>query len=515
MNFSNLKISTRLVTGFGAMAVLFAVFAAVTLYEVAHLRGQFDLVMQDRLPKITQANAIKGAVSDTVRAMRNLFIMSEPADLQAQHADVARADQVIGETTAALQKEISSEAGRARLAAMVESRKAYRAQLDQVLQELRAGQVDTARNTLLTRVRPAQLHYMQQVEGMIELQTRLLDDSADDVARAVANTRTIVIAMVSGALLLATLVAWGIVRSTTRPLHEAVAVARAVAAGDLSLHIRGGGVNETGQLLSALAEMKDRLAALVGQVRAGAESVAVASSQIAQGNSDLSARTEQQASALQQTAASMEQLSATARQNTDNARQSNDLAQGAASVAERGGAMVAQVVGTMQGINQSSRRIADIIGVIDGIAFQTNLLALNAAVEAARAGEHGRGFAVVAAEVRGLAQRSADAAREIKSLIHHSVEQVEQGSVLVDQAGNTMNEIVGSIKRVSHIVAAIAGASVEQGSGVGQIGAAVTQMDQATQQNAALVEESAAAAASLKQQAEALVRTVAVFKLAA
>ena len=292
----------------------------------------------------------------------------------------------------------------------------------------------------------------------------------------------------------------------------AAAAVNAVAQGDLTVDIsvRPG---DNDSLLAALARMRDSLVSVVTAVRGNSESVATASAQIAQGNQDLSGRTEQQASALQQTAATMEELGSTVRNNSDSAKQANQLAQGASVVAARGGEVVGQVVTTMQGINDSSRQIGEIISVIDGIAFQTNILALNAAVEAARAGEQGRGFAVVASEVRSLAHRSAEAAKEIKSLIGRSVEQVEKGTALVDQAGQTMDEIVSSIRRVTDIVAEISAASVEQSSGVQQVGEAVSQMDQATQQNAALVEESAAAAESLKTQANQLVQAVAVFKL--
>ncbi|MBW8829171.1 MAG: CHASE3 domain-containing protein [Burkholderiales bacterium] len=292
----------------------------------------------------------------------------------------------------------------------------------------------------------------------------------------------------------------------------AAQLADAVAKGDLTVNIdvkRG----DTSSLMARLADMRNGLAGVVSEVRGNAESVAMASVQIAQGNQDLSQRTEEQASALQQTAATMDQLSSTVRHTADHARQANQLAGGASSVAAKGGDVVGQVVGTMKNINESSKKIADIIGVIDSIAFQTNILALNAAVEAARAGEQGRGFAVVASEVRNLAQRSAEAAKEIKTLITSSVEQVEQGTVLVDEAGKTMEEIVGAIKRVSDIVGEISSASVEQSSGVTQVGQAVSQMDQVTQQNAALVEESAAAAESLKQQAQHLLQAVVVFKL--
>ncbi len=294
---------------------------------------------------------------------------------------------------------------------------------------------------------------------------------------------------------------------------SAVHVADRVAGGDLSVSIPVRPDDAT-SVMANLARMQDSLATLVSKVRQNSESVATASAQIAQGNQDLSGRTEKQASALQQTAATMEELGSTVRQNADSAKQASQLAQGASAVASQGKEVVGKVVTTMQGINESSRRIGDIISVIDGIAFQTNLLALNAAVEAARAGEQGRGFAVVASEVRSLAQRSADAAKEIKNLIGQSVRQVEQGTLLVDEAGKTMGEIVSSIRRVTDIVGEISSANVEQSTGVQQVGEAVSQMDQATQQNAALVEESAAAAESLRAQAQQLVEVVSVFKLA-
>jgi methyl-accepting chemotaxis protein len=316
-------------------------------------------------------------------------------------------------------------------------------------------------------------------------------------------------ALIGLSLFLAVLVTRAIVGAAA----AAKATAQRIAAGDLSQPIEVTGQDEMGQLLAAMAHMQDALRRVVGEVRHGAESVATASSQIAQGNLDLSQRTESQAGALQQTAAAMEELGATVQQNAESTRQANQLAQGACAVAAQGGEVVGRVVATMQGINEASRKIADIIGVIDGIAFQTNILALNAAVEAARAGEQGRGFAVVASEVRSLAQRSAAAAKEIKGLIATSVERVDQGSVLVDQAGSTMAEVVNSIRRVTDIMGEISNATQEQNSGVGAASQAVTQMDQTTQQNAALVEESAAAADSLRAQAVQLVQAVAVFKL--
>ena len=332
------------------------------------------------------------------------------------------------------------------------------------------------------------------------------------------QVRWLVAALLGAALLCGVVLAWLITRHLLRQLgaepSTASTLAKSVAEGDLTTHIvlRSG---DTESLMAQLARMQTNLASAVTNVRLGSENVATASAQIAQGNNDLSTRTEQQASALQETAATMDELGATVRNNADNAKQANQLAQGASVVALKGGEVVGQVVETMKGINDSSKQIADIIGVIDSIAFQTNILALNAAVEAARAGEQGRGFAVVASEVRSLAQRSAAAAKEIKGLIGASVGRVEQGTKLVGQAGQTMGEIVQAIKRVSEIVAEISAASGEQSAGVAQVGQAISQMDQTTQQNAALVEQSASAAESMSQQALQLVDAVAVFKLQA
>jgi len=338
----------------------------------------------------------------------------------------------------------------------------------------------------------------------------------DNVDAAIAQrvvSASIGAVVLAGVLLLVSLlITRGLLRQLGGEPDVAADITRRIAEGDLTVDIplKAG---DQSSLLFAIHSMRDSLSSIVGHVRTGSEGVATASAEIAHGNQDLSARTESQASALEETAASMEELSSTVSQNADNARQANQLAQSASTVAIQGGTVVAQVVDTMKGINESSRKISDIISVIDGIAFQTNILALNAAVEAARAGEQGRGFAVVASEVRSLAGRSAEAAKEIKTLINDSVQRVEQGSALVDQAGVTMNDVVTSIRRVTDIMAEISAASSEQSAGVSQVGEAVTQMDQATQQNAALVEEMAAAAASLKSQAHELVDTVAVFKL--
>ncbi|MDD2925789.1 methyl-accepting chemotaxis protein, partial [Rhodoferax sp.] len=375
------------------------------------------------------------------------------------------------------------------------------------------GKADEANRLLEKAYLPAADGYIKLVGDFLAMQRQGLDAKAAEISAIESTSRNFLIGLAVLVLALGTVCAWLLTVGITGPLGNAVSVARLVADGDLTAQIQAQGHDETAQLLQALAGMKDRLSHIVGNVRQGSESVSTASTEIAQGNNNLSARTEQQASALEETAASMEELSATVRQNADNAKQANQLAQSACTVAVRGGEVVNQVVETMKGINDSSRKIADIIGVIDGIAFQTNILALNAAVEAARAGEQGRGFAVVASEVRSLAGRSAEAAKEIKSLITDSVQRVEQGSNLVDQAGVTMTEVVSSIQRVTDIMGEISAASSEQSQGVGQVSEAVTQMDHATQQNAALMEEMAAAADSLKAQAQELVASVSVFKL--
>jgi methyl-accepting chemotaxis protein len=345
-----------------------------------------------------------------------------------------------------------------------------------------------------------------------------LNVDGGDAASVAATTlfghsRTLIIALLVATVVVGMLLALWVARIVSRPLREAVTLARRVAAGDLTSDIDVTSACETGQLMQALKDMTVSLQTLVAQVRSGTDTIATASGQIAAGNQDLSSRTEQQASSLEETASSMEELTSTVKQNADNARQANQLAQSASGIAVRGGAVVGQVVGTMASINESSRKIVDIIAVIDGIAFQTNILALNAAVEAARAGEQGRGFAVVASEVRNLAQRSAAAAKDIKILIGDSVEKVDAGSKLVDQAGATMEEIVASITRVTDIMGEITAASLEQSSGIEQVNQAIVQMDQVTQQNAALVEEAAAAAEAMTDQAAQLSRVVSVFKL--
>jgi methyl-accepting chemotaxis protein len=394
-------------------------------------------------------------------------------------------------------------------------RKGYVADRDAVFTLKKSGDADGARKMLDEHYLPASVKYQDALQRMMDLQRKEIDDAAASVQASNKTARVALLTFGIGSLLMGALLSVWLVRSITRPIQRAVDAANRIANLDLTETIASHDRDETGRLLKALDSMQHSLQTLVSQVRKSTDSIGIASTEIADGNMDLSARTEEAASSLQQTAASIEQMNGTVQQSALSARTASDLANTAADVAMRGGEVVARVVTTMEEINGSSRKISDIIGVIDGIAFQTNILALNAAVEAARAGEQGRGFAVVATEVRNLAQRSAAAAKEIKGLIGASVDKVELGTQLVADAGHTMSEVVDSAKRVSAIIAEITTAATEQSQGIGQVNTAVSQLDQVTQQNAALVEESAAAAESLKSQAQQLAETVQRLRLTA
>jgi methyl-accepting chemotaxis protein len=513
MNFAHMKISTRLILGFGMLALLIALMGAISAMKITVVGDLLDKLVNDRIPKVVSLYEVQGEINKVASATRNMVILSDAAEIKKEEALIADSRKKISTHFDKLSADIRSDEGRGGLSQVTEARAKYVEQLDKFLGLVAAGNIDDAKAMLMGEMRTVQTGYLAALDGMIHVQDAHMDAAAIDARAAVASSKMIMGVAVAIALALAVMGALWIIRAITQPLQQAVQISRAVAAGDLSLQFEAQGNNETGQLLLALKDMQASLVKVVANVRQGSEGVSTASSEIAQGNHDLSARTEAQASALEQTAASMEELSATVKQNADSARQANQLAMSASKVAVQGGEVVAQVVDTMKGINDASRKISDIISVIDGIAFQTNILALNAAVEAARAGEQGRGFAVVASEVRSLAGRSADAAKEIKSLINASVERVERGTAQVDQAGSTMTEVVGSIRRVTDLMGEISAASNEQSAGVSQVGEAVTQMDQVTQQNAALVEEMAAAASSLKSQAQDLVQVVAVFNL--
>ncbi len=473
-----------------------------------------ESIYEDNLRALVQLQKIDVTLREVRFRVAGVLLETLPVPGSLNHLREARKE--VDAAWAPLQAQLLRTAGDEDRP-LIESMGTSYAMVGQVLDKVEKayGSKDNAKLTEVLEADWAQLHksYVKPLQALIPLREASAKATFEG-ARA-SNLRmtagAVGFAIVLG-LLMAGAGVW-VARSITRSLAQANAAVRAIAEGDLGQHIPTDGKDEIGQLLARVAEMQTALRRVVGEVRSGVDSVSMASSEIANGNLDLSTRTEQQASRLQQTAASMEQMATTMQHSADNASRAKTLAASASEVAERGGRVVGEVVNTMQGISESSRRIVDIIGVIDGIAFQTNILALNAAVEAARAGEQGRGFAVVASEVRSLAQRSAQAAREIKALIATSVEKVDGGSRLVQQAGQTMGEIVSQVGHVTELIGAISTAALEQSGGIGNVNQAVSELDETTQQNAALVEQSAAAAASLKEQAQRLSAAVAVFRL--
>ncbi|MDC6168545.1 methyl-accepting chemotaxis protein [Paucibacter sp. XJ19-41] len=509
----NMSIAAKLSAAFAIMLGLLAILALFSFSRLQLVQAESRTISGNWLPSV---QAINGLSADIVEFRIGLIVNLNATDA-AQSASSAKsmedATAAAQKSMAAYDKLISSDAERREYERFAGLWSKYQEMAKRVVSSVRDGQIDDARKLAGGEARQTFTEASTLLRQLVELNNKGADASAahgEDVYRSAALW-LLIVSLIAGGL--AIVMALTLIRAITRPLAQAVSAADRVAGGDLSQPIRFEGKDETARLLEAMQRMQHSLAGTVASVREGAESVSTASAQIAQGNADLSARTEEQASSLEQTSATMEELSATVRQNADSAQQANQLAQSASEVARSGGQVVGEVVTTMRGIEDSSKRISDIISTIDGIAFQTNILALNAAVEAARAGEQGRGFAVVASEVRSLAQRSADAAKEIKSLINDSVERVQSGTQLVDRAGQTMQDIVNSVQRVADIVGEISSASVEQSAGIAQVGEAVTQLDRATQQNAALVEESAAASESLKHQAVRLLESVASFKL--
>ncbi|MBW9102320.1 methyl-accepting chemotaxis protein [Paraburkholderia phenoliruptrix] len=511
----NLRIGTRLRIGFGITLLLLMMTGGLAMLQASRIYAGTEEIADNWLASVQTLGEIRALANGVRRASLRSVMESEATAKQSQRAQHDAALSSFKTAMASYEKLVSSPEERQIFDNLTKAWAAFETSDTKLLQLSESGDTGFAAARSLATGESATLftQALQLVEQDVKLNRAGAAAARTDAAGNYHATLVLTGVLCGAALLLSVVVAWLITRSIVTPLERAVGIAETVARGDLTSEIEVSGRDETSQLLLALRNMNARLLDVVSRVRSSSESIATGSAQIAAGNTDLSQRTEEQAASLEETAASMEQLTATVKQNTDNARQGNTLASNASEVAARGGQVVAEVVDTMHDISDSSAKVAEIIAVIEGIAFQTNILALNAAVEAARAGEEGRGFAVVASEVRGLAQRSASAAREIKELINQSVAKVEAGTLLVDNAGATMKEVVDSVKRVTDLMGEIASASVEQHTGIEQVNQAVMQMDEVTQQNAALVEEASAAAQSMASQSSTLRELVSVFRL--
>ncbi len=510
----NIKIKTLLIAVIGLLSLLLIAIGSYGLYNQATTNESFRSVYEDRTVAMGQLDkVVRGLISSRL-SIANAIIDPTEANIKQRAAEVDSFTVLVNKNWNAYmatyqtpdEKKLADKFNEERNKFMTEG-------LEPAMAALKNNNVEDAKRIVAMIVRPTFNPVREDINHLITLQLDVAKAEYDNAQHAYRLNKYISIGVIALGILLAAFFGLFLIRAISRPLEKAIQIAENVAAGDLTQKIEINSSNEFGQLLQALKKMNAGLVDIVGEVRIGTESIASASAQIAAGNLDLSNRTESQASSLEETASAMEEITSTVKQNADNARQANQLAETASQIASKGGIVVSDVVSTMSEINHSARKIADIIGVIDSIAFQTNILALNAAVEAARAGEQGRGFAVVATEVRSLAQRSAAAAKEIKALIDDSVDKVEQGNKQAAQAGSTMNEVVNSVQRVTDIMSEISAASREQSQGIEEVNQAITQMDETTQQNAALVEEAAAAAKSLQDQASHLEDLVNKFQI--
>ncbi|RFP08505.1 HAMP domain-containing protein [Duganella sp. BJB488] len=508
-----MTIAQRLYTLIFAVVVGLVSLAGLGMYQMAKVYAGANYANINTVPSLLALDDAFGAAARLRVQIWQYIALKDPAAKAEMETAMNAAHGKIIEAFDKYEKEdVSNDDDKVQLTADRQALAAYDVLLGKVKALANDGKVDEARDLALAN-RAVSTKLADAIEAHRQYNAKLGMSAAADAAATLTHANWLAIAIASAVIAAVAGMGLLLTRKLVNSLNEAVKIAQTVAAGDLTYNIVITSKDETGQLLQALKEMNDSLVLIVGQVRTGTDTIATASGQIASGNLDLSSRTEEQASSLEETASSMEELTSTVKQNAANAQQANELAESASDVALKGGAVVTQVIHTMGSIDESAKKIVEIIGVIDGIAFQTNILALNAAVEAARAGEQGRGFAVVASEVRNLAHRSAAAAKEIKTLISNSVEQVDAGSKLVNQAGATMDEVVASVKRVTDIISEITIAGREQTSGIEQINQAITQMDTVTQQNAALVEEAAAAASSLQDQAGTLAHLVSTFKI--
>jgi methyl-accepting chemotaxis protein len=512
---TNLKIGIRLGLGFALVLSLMVVLIVVGLSRMTVVGDLNDQLLRSDWVKAQAASAIDASMRSNARFTLELLVTSDPGHREQLFNGITDGKESIDRNIQPLDAMVTTPEGKALLGQFKQDRAQYVASILKVEQLLRDSKEEEAHHTVLTETLPHLDTALQEIRKLVDWQATLVVKKGNLTHEAIASTRNVMVGLGILAIVLGAGFGVWITRTITGPLNEAVKIAQAVSKGDLTSRIEAQTTDEVGQLLQALKTMNGSLSDMISRIHVGAETISSASRQIAAGNIDLSSRTEEQAASLEETAASMEELTAAVRQNTESAKQGNMLAVNASEIAARGGEAVGRVVQTMREISDSAAKVGDIIGTIESIAFQTNILALNAAVEAARAGEQGRGFAVVASEVRSLAQRSATAAKEIKDLITESVDRVAAGTEEVNEAGSTINEVVSAVRRVTDLMGEIAAASNEQHKGIEQVSTAVVQMDQVTQQNAALVEEASAAAQSMAGQARGLRDTVSVFKVPA
>ncbi|MEI7240226.1 methyl-accepting chemotaxis protein, partial [Pectobacterium brasiliense] len=509
------RIGYRLGAGFSFLVLMLLVIGSVAISKLSDFHEKMDEIVSQNYPLTVKSNKLIDELNNYLNNQQLLLLLKSESEINKQLALNKERSGTISELMEYLNQSVSDDKSVAILRDISDIRRDFLGSANKLSALVSAGNTDVAAEEYFNVTRVTQAKYTSKVHEFIDIQDDKMASSAQEVGDSYKNALMVLATIIIISALAGLIIASLITRSVTQPLQEALGVAENVAKGDLTSEIYTDRKDETGQLLSALNNMNSSLRQIVSQVRDGAETISSAASQIAAGNQDLSARTEEQASSLEETASSMEQLTSTIRNTADNTTQATDLAASTSATVKKSGAMMETVTQEMRGIRDSSQRMAEIIGVIDGIAFQTNILALNAAVEAARAGEQGRGFAVVASEVRALAQRSATAAKEIKELIDDSFKKVQDGMGLVEETGITMNSLVTNVQGVTGLISEIAQASREQSDGINQINLAVGQIDTTTQQNAALVEESAAAALSLQDQANSLARTVSVFNLGA
>jgi methyl-accepting chemotaxis protein len=521
MNLKNMKVGTRLALGYALVLILLAAIVCVSLLKMREMRERMRLITDVNNVQITLVGEMQDTVAERMIALRNLAILTDMNAMRTESERIRKQETTYAEAKARLGKTFEDPSTtpeeKALFVKLQEQESAALPLMAEAEKLGLANKMEETNDIMMNRVAPLQAAWLDTMNALARWEVKLNDDAAREARAAydsaVSQMLTLAAAAIAAGIAAAILITRTLLKQLGGEPRQAAEVAARIAGGDLAVDVPVK-PNDGGSLMLAMRDMRDKLADLVAEVRAGTDTIATAAGQVSAGNLDLSARTEQQAGALEETASSMEELTSTVRQNAENAQQASTMAVSASEVAQQGGRIVTQVVQTMDAINDSAKKIADIITVIDGIAFQTNILALNAAVEAARAGEQGRGFAVVAGEVRNLAHRSATAAKEIKELITDSVQKVDAGSTLVGSAGATMDEIVDRVKGVTDIMAEISAASREQSGGIDQVNQAIAQMDEVTQQNAALVEEASAASQAMQEQAARLADMVGVFTLA-